>query len=328
MSASASQSRPHIVRRFVQWTIFPVVFALAIGGTLFALQFGWEIQTAVTAAMVISAVVIAVAEYFQPHAQEWLEDHDDIPTDVAHLLFSTIAIPLIFHVALHAMLMVVAVSLATASGFSLWPTSLPTLIQLALALVVGEFAQYWWHRLAHEKPLLWRFHAAHHSSPRLYWLNSCRFHPVDAFAQYTLEVTPLILLGCGETVLALFTLCTAVIGMFQHANVELRVGPLNWIFSMTELHRWHHSREHVGGHSNYGANLIVWDIVFGTRYLPADRQHQSDDVGLAGMPYFPQRYWGQLTAPFRWQSWRRPAIRHERALNDQRLVDTGQEPVH
>ena len=37
--------------------------------------------------------------------------------------------------------------------------------------------------MMHEVPWLWRFHATHHSAPRLYWLNAGRFHPLDLFTQ-------------------------------------------------------------------------------------------------------------------------------------------------
>ena len=55
------------------------------------------------------------------------------------------------------------------------------LAQLPLALVVAELVEYSFHRLMHEVPWLWRFHATHHSAPRLYWLNAARFHPIDLF---------------------------------------------------------------------------------------------------------------------------------------------------
>jgi sterol desaturase/sphingolipid hydroxylase (fatty acid hydroxylase superfamily) len=61
-------------------------------------------------------------------------------------------------------------------------------------------------------------------------------------------------------------------GIFQHANVQLRLGPLNWFFSMAELHRWHHSRTVEEANHNYGQTISVWDWVFGTRYLPAVAQ--------------------------------------------------------
>ena len=92
---------------------------------------------------------------------------------------------------------------------------------------------------------------------------------------------------------------TAVHGLFQHANIVLRLGPLNWIFSMAELHRWHHSRRVEESNTNFGQNLIIWDIVFGTRFLPADREPPRD-IGIAELPSFPMDYWGQLMSPLRW----------------------------
>ena len=49
--------------------------------------------------------------------------------------------------------------------------------------------------------------------------------------------------------------------------------------------------------ANYGANLILWDVVFGTRKLPADRQHPAA-LGLEAMPDFPRSWLGQLASPF------------------------------
>jgi sterol desaturase/sphingolipid hydroxylase (fatty acid hydroxylase superfamily) len=68
---------------------------------------------------------------------------------------------------------------------------------------------------------------------------------------------------------------------------------------MAELHRWHHSRLPQEANSNFGQNLIVWDVVFGTRLLPRDRRPPAD-IGLKDLPTFPMGYLGQLTSPFRW----------------------------
>jgi sterol desaturase/sphingolipid hydroxylase (fatty acid hydroxylase superfamily) len=131
-------------------------------------------------------------------------------------------------------------------------------------------------------------------------LNAVRFHPLDTLLTYSIEIVPLVLLGCPEPVIALFVVFTAVHGMFQHANVRLRLGPLNWIFSMAELHRWHHSKTVHEGNSNYGTNLILWDVVFGTRYLPRDRD-PPEEIGIAGMPRFPSGYLDQVASPLRWR---------------------------
>jgi len=87
--------------------------------------------------------------------------------------------------------------------------------------------------------------------------------------------------------------------LFQHCNVRLRLGPLNYIFSMAELHRWHHSLKLEEANTNYGNNTIFWDIVFGTMFYPSGREAAAE-VGLSGLPRFPQRYLGQLLSPLRW----------------------------
>jgi sterol desaturase/sphingolipid hydroxylase (fatty acid hydroxylase superfamily) len=79
----------------------------------------------------------------------------------------------------------------------------------------------------------------------------------------------------------------------------MRLGPLNWFFSMAELHRWHHSTLLEESNTNFGQNLIVWDIVFGTRFLPKDRE-PPEAIGIGDMPDFPMDYWGQLLSPVRW----------------------------
>ncbi len=96
----------------------------------------------------------------------------------------------------------------------------------------------------HEIPWLWRFHAPHHSANRLYWFNALRFHPLDILLVGPVKLLPLVALGADGDVLALVLIFSAVHGVYQHANLPCRLGPLNWIFSMAELHRWHHSPRH------------------------------------------------------------------------------------
>jgi sterol desaturase/sphingolipid hydroxylase (fatty acid hydroxylase superfamily) len=75
---------------------------------------------------------------------------------------------------------------------------------------------------------------------------------------------------------------------------------LNWFFSMAELHRWHHSKTLFEADHNYGQTSSVWDWVFGTRYLPADRE-PPESIGLANLPAFPMTWWAQILSPFRWR---------------------------
>ncbi len=55
----------------------------------------------------------------------------------------------------------------------------PLAVQVVAGLIVTEFGLYWAHRWSHEWPLLWRFHAVHHSVRRLWLINTGRFHFID-----------------------------------------------------------------------------------------------------------------------------------------------------
>ncbi|MEN8175160.1 MAG: GH3 auxin-responsive promoter family protein, partial [Pseudomonadota bacterium] len=177
---------------------------------------------------------------------------------------------------------------------ALWPHHWPVPLQAVFMLLAADFLRYWLHRLVHENAFLWRFHAVHHSPHKLYWLNVGRFHPVDKALQFLLDALPFMLLGVSEPVISLYFVFYAVNGFFQHSNVHMRFGLLNYVISSAELHRWHHSRVPAESNTNYGNNLIVWDLLFGTRFLPRDRE--IHDLGLKNKRY-PMAFMAQMRAP-------------------------------
>jgi sterol desaturase/sphingolipid hydroxylase (fatty acid hydroxylase superfamily) len=69
---------------------------------------------------------------------------------------------------------------------------------------------------------------------------------------------------------------------------------LNWVFSTADLHRWHHSADFAESNTNFGSNLILWDIVFRTRYLPEGRPQRVGIVGLT----MPDNFFAHLASPF------------------------------
>jgi len=181
-------------------------------------------------------------------------------------------------------------------GLGLWPNDWGLLPQLVLALVVGEFFQYWVHRGMHTVWALWRTHEVHHSSSMLYTLSSSRIHPLNVMLVYGSQVTPLILLGANIETLALLSVFTSIHGLLQHANIDYKHGWLNWVFATADLHRWHHSAELGESQTNFGSNLIVWDTVFGTRSLPSTEG--PPEVGLEA-DEIPVNYFSHMAAPFR-----------------------------
>ena len=277
------------------YLVFPVVFGGSLAATWAGLALEFHGSVVVFVVSVSAGVMVTLSERLAPFKTEWSADHGDVPTDVAYAVSSLIAAPRIFDALALAALLPLAGSLSW--GVVAWPNHWAWGLQLVLAIIVGEFCSYWWHRLLHRWPPLFRFHATHHSAPRLYWLNATRFHPLDSIPLYALHLVPLTLIGVGEPVLVGFTVWSLVHGFFQHANVDLRLGPLNYFFSMAELHRWHHSRELAEANHNYGQNVIFWDLVFGTFYWPRDRE-PPEAIGLPGLAAFPMTYLRQLASPF------------------------------
>jgi len=288
-----------LTSRVFSWTVFPIVLGAGVAAGIWMIESGatpWQIIPPIN---VTAFLLILVLERIFPYQQRWLHSTGDLKVDIGIALIDGAWLELIRPFVLAAGV-VLAGWLSATLGARLWPTGWPLLAQLLLALVFAEFFKYWVHRWEHEHEWLWRIHAMHHSVPRLYWLNAARFHPLDIGLDTLVGAVPLAMVGCPESVIALFFLTAAIHGFFQHANLRIRCGPLNWLFSMAELHRWHHAPVTAEANHNYGQNLIVWDIVFGTRWLPADREPPVD-VGLEDWPGFPKGLLGQLASPFRWR---------------------------
>lgn len=242
-----------------------------------------------------SVLILGVLEKLIPYRLEWSETQEDVKNDTIHLFFTQILIGRIMEPIWLFVLAGATAWLAGYYGSTIWPDHWTLLAQLALALLIAEFGRYWVHRAAHEVPLLWRFHAVHHSPTRLYFLNASRFHPVEKIIFLIPETIPFILLGTNPDCLILYAIFNSIHGFFQHSNIDIKTGYLNYIFSLTELHRWHHSKKIYESNKNYGNNLIIWDIVFGTFYWPKSEKVKS--VGLLN-PEYPKDYLGQFTAPF------------------------------
>ncbi len=194
--------------------------------------------------------------------------------------------------ALHA---VVPVGLHSwVAGMSLWT-------RLLAALVVGELGFYWGHRWTHEIPLLWRFHAIHHSAEEIDWLVNTRAHPFDIVFVRLCGFVPMYALGLAQplmgrrvdTVPLLIMLIATLWGFFIHANLRWRFGWLGLLISTPAFHHWHHTNdEHVN--KNYAAMLPFMDKLFGTWYMPKKQWPAKYGIDAALAPGMA----GQLLQPF------------------------------
>jgi len=152
--------------------------------------------------------------------------------------------------------------------------ALPLWARMVAAMVVGEIGFYWGHRWSHEIPLLWRFHAIHHSAEQVNFLVNTRAHPVDMVFTRLCGLVLLYASGLAAPVGPHPTLVPALVlfagsmwSFFIHANLRWRLGPFEQLISSPAFHHWHHTRNDHKDH-NYAAMLPFMDRVFGTFYLP------------------------------------------------------------
>lgn len=156
----------------------------------------------------------------------------------------------------------------------------PVAGRIFVGLLVAEIGLYWGHRWSHEIPLLWRFHAVHHSATQLDWLVNVRGHPVDFIFTRLCGLLPLYVLGLADPVAGasggiplVVMLLGPAWGFFIHANVRWRFGRLEWVIASPAFHHWHHANDDPSVIDKNYAPMFPWiDRAFGTLHLPDDRQ--------------------------------------------------------
>ncbi|MEM7079365.1 MAG: sterol desaturase family protein, partial [Pseudomonadota bacterium] len=176
-----------------------------------------------------------------------------------------------------------------------WVQAMPQWLQIVAALFITEFLIYWGHRLSHTIPLLWRFHAVHHSIEHLDWIAGERRHPIDGLLMAFFVGIPLLIAGFDLIDLLWVGLFNSLWDTTIHANLGWRLKFMDRIWVSTEYHHWHHSADLAARDTNFAGALPIWDILFGTYYLPSDRSPGPYGIDT----HMPETYLGQLLQPFR-----------------------------
>jgi lathosterol oxidase len=180
-----------------------------------------------------------------------------------------------------------------------WRTSVanqPLALQVLEILLVTDFVQYWIHRAFHRIPLLWRFHAIHHSAERMDWLAGSRLHIVDILLTRGCTYMPLFILGFADLALLTYGVIVTLQATFVHANLRFTFGPLRYFLVTPQFHHWHHSDQSEAIDKNFAIHLPIWDWMFGSYHLP-DRRW-PDHYGVQGERP-PEGFLKQLLWPFK-----------------------------
>ncbi|MCI2398710.1 sterol desaturase family protein [Aliiroseovarius subalbicans] len=173
---------------------------------------------------------------------------------------------------------------------STWPPFVVGFILMAAA----DFSSYWVHRISHEWPRLWPFHAVHHSAEVLNPITVNRKHPVYSLFSslcggVVIGTTQGLLLGLliGEIEIAtimganLFYYAFHLAGAnLRHTHIWLSFGRMaeHLVISPAQ-HQVHHSLDPRHFNKNYGEVLAIWDWMFGSLYVP--QGYEELKFGLA-----------------------------------------------
>src|ERR1043165_3647539 len=167
---------------------------------------------------------------------------------------------------------------------------LPLWVQALLFLVLSDFMLYWLHRMFHGGGF-WKYHAVHHSSEELDWISAARFHPVNILFGTVLVDVALLLAGVSPNVMLWVGPFTTAHSAFVHANLNWTLGPFKYVLASPVFHRWHHTLPDRGGNKNFAGTFPIWDLMFGTFYMP--KKTLPDAYGIDDRS-FPEGFGAQM----------------------------------
>lgn len=147
---------------------------------------------------------------------------------------------------------------------------MPALARGILVFALLDLSFYYWHRLNHEWPALWRFHNVHHCDPDLGVSTSFRFHFAEVALSTVFRVVQVSVVGATLPAYAAYEVAFQLNTLFHHSNVRLPIGlerVLNRVLVTPRMHGIHHSQVREETNSNYSVVLSWWDRLHRTLRL-------------------------------------------------------------
>ncbi|AZZ93828.1 sterol desaturase family protein [Hahella sp. KA22] len=261
----------------------------SIGETPYSLGLDWFILALFFSALVFIPMERAFAQKRETHTlrPEWR-------TDLAYFFMSHMLVQfiLIFTTSSSTYLVGWVASDSLRDAIQ----SMPVWAQFLLAVFMADFSQYWFHRLYHTVPFLWKFHAVHHSSKHMDWLAGSRVHLVEILITRSVVMVPLFLLGFSAEALNAYVILVGVQAVLAHANLNFNFGFLKYILVTPQYHHWHHADDPAYAYKNYAIHLPIIDMLFGTFKLPGKEWPKS--YGLLNNKTVPKGIVRQHMFPF------------------------------
>lgn len=157
------------------------------------------------------------------------------------------------------------------------------LLLFVTGFLLMDLTFYYWHRLNHEIPLLWRFHNVHHADPDLDVTTSMRFHCVEIAYSSVFRLIQLGLIGVNPITFFCYEYVFQVCTFFHHSNVKLPIRferIINKIFVTPRMHGIHHSNYQDETNRNYSVVFSFWDRLLQT--IKLNIPQQAITIGVPG----------------------------------------------
>ena len=127
---------------------------------------------------------------------------------------------------------------------------------------------YWWHRLNHIIPFLWRFHLIHHLDEHLDATSAVRFHFGEVLLATLTRGVVIIVFAIPFADILIFETLLLASAIFHHSNLKLPKTLekfLSYVIVTPSLHWIHHHKIRKDTDSNYGLFLSMWDRIFASK---------------------------------------------------------------
>jgi sterol desaturase/sphingolipid hydroxylase (fatty acid hydroxylase superfamily) len=188
---------------------------------------------------------------------------------------------------------------------------LPLWLKVAAGVLLMDLTFYYWHRLNHTRPLLWRFHNVHHADPDMDVTTSFRFHFGEVLYSTVFRLLQVGLIGVVPLTYLVYEAVFNCATLFHHSNLRLPVAwerRLNRVFVTPRMHGVHHSAVGLETNSNYSVIFSWWDRL--NRTLTLNVGQRDIVIGVPGyLRPGDNRILPMLALPFNQQRpyWRWPS---------------------
>jgi sterol desaturase/sphingolipid hydroxylase (fatty acid hydroxylase superfamily) len=144
---------------------------------------------------------------------------------------------------------------------------IPIVFRLIIAVLLADFLAWVAHIAMHKVPVLWNFHAIHHSQGEMNLFTDKRVHIVEYLAVYAIVLIPMRILEIPIVDAFLYVFFQQWYLIVYHANLRSNYGFLRYFMVTPQSHRIHHSLNAEHHDKNFGVMFSIWDRLFQTQYL-------------------------------------------------------------